>query len=188
MSCPRPLFLDRPRRRHEDGHASGDQDDNKGVATFDGLTPGRYSITAEFPGFELGLLRDIRINRGDNKHVVVLPLRGRAESVTVGPDGQAAAATRSNTDFGLSATKEQIDALSDDPAEMQRQILEIAGPDAVIRVDSFEGQQLPPKSQIKSIHVTRDQFAAETAGWGPCSGRDHATGRGTDPRRELLVS
>jgi hypothetical protein len=30
-------------------------------------------------------------------------------------------------------------------------------------VDSFEGQQLPPKSQIKSIHVTRDQFAAETA-------------------------
>ena len=37
----------------------------------------------------------------------------------------------------------------------------MAGPGAAIRVDSFEGQQLPPKSQIKSIHVTRDVFAAE---------------------------
>ena len=59
-------------------------------------------------------------------------------------------------------TQEQIQALSDDPTEMQRQIMELAGPDAILRVDSFEGQQLPPKSQIKSIHVTRDQFAAET--------------------------
>jgi hypothetical protein len=35
--------------------------------------------------------------------------------------------------------------------------------EAVVRVDSFEGQQLPPKAQIKSIHVVRDQFAAEAA-------------------------
>src|ERR687889_675908 len=64
--------------------------------------------------------------------------------------------------FGLNVTDEQIQALSDDPSELQRQLSDIAGPDAVFRVDSFEGQQLPPKSQIKSIHVTRDQFAAET--------------------------
>jgi hypothetical protein len=37
----------------------------------------------------------------------------------------------------------------------------MAGPDAVIRVDGFEGAPLPPKSQIKAIHITRDQFAAE---------------------------
>ena len=55
-----------------------------------------------------------------------------------------------------------MQALSDDPDEMTRQLNDIAGSDAIIRVDSFEGQQLPPKSQIKSIHVTRDQFAAET--------------------------
>ena len=44
---------------------------------------------------------------------------------------------------------------------MRRQLLEMAGGDALIRVDSFEGAALPPKSQIKSIHITRDQFAAE---------------------------
>lgn len=133
---------------------------DNGSATFEGLVPGRYSIGAEFPGFELGLLRDVKVNRGDNKHVVVLPLKGMSESVTVG--GKELAADRGSRAFGLNVTQEQIQALSDDPAEMQRQLSDIAGPDAIFRVDSFEGQQLPPKSQIKSIHVTRDQFAAET--------------------------
>ncbi len=131
-----------------------------GSATFEGLIPGRYSITAEFVGFDLGLLRDVRVNRGDNKHVVVLPLKNMTESVTVG--GEAQAASRVSRAFGLSLSDEQVQALSDDPAELQRQLSDIAGPDAIFRVDSFEGQQLPPKAQIKSIHVTRDQFAAET--------------------------
>jgi hypothetical protein len=131
-----------------------------GAVTFEGLVLGRYSITAEFSGFDMGLLRDVRVNRGDNKHIVVLPLKNMTESVTVG--GESQAANRASRAFGLNLTDEQVQALSDDPAELQRQLSDIAGPDAVFRVDSFEGQQLPPKAQIKSIHVTRDQFAAET--------------------------
>ena len=50
----------------------------------------------------------------------------------------------------------------DDADSSSAGLSDIAGPDAIFRVDSFEGQQLPPKAQIKSIHVTRDQFAAET--------------------------
>jgi hypothetical protein len=133
--------------------------DQKGVATFDGLLLGRYGVRAEFPGFELGLLQDVRLNRGDNKHVVVLPLKGFSESVSVQQDRQEAASSRPS--LGSAMTREQLDALSDDPDEMRRQLDELAGPDATIRVDSFEGQQLPPKSQIKSIHITRDQYAAE---------------------------
>ena len=136
---------------------------DKGIAIVENLPPGRYSIRAEFPGFDLGLLRDVRVRAGDNKHVVVLPLTRLEDSVTVGRDSQAAASDRRASDFGLALTKEQVDALSDDPAEMQRQIMELAGPDAIMRVDSFEGQQLPPKAQIKSIRVVRDQFAAEAS-------------------------
>jgi hypothetical protein len=133
---------------------------DKGIATVDGLVLGRYSVQAEFPGFQLGLLTDLRVKSGDNKHVVVLPLKKMEESVTVERDRQASAAER-NTTFGTALTREQIEALSDDPDEMARQLKDMAGPDAVIRVDSFEGQQLPPKAQIKAIHITRDQFAAE---------------------------
>jgi hypothetical protein len=133
---------------------------DKGTAVFEELAIGRYSVRAEFPGFKMGLLRDFRVNRGDNKHVVVLAIEGLAESVTVGAANQAA--DRASRAFGLNVTQEQIQALSDDPDEMARQIADISGPGAIVRIDSFEGQQLPPKSQIKSIHVTRDQFAAET--------------------------
>ena len=58
-------------------------------------------------------------------------------------------------------TREQIEALSDDPDELKRQLMDIAGPNAKILVDSFEGRDLPPKALIKSIRITRDQFAPE---------------------------
>ena len=44
-----------------------------GVATIDGLAPGRYIITAEFSGFETVILKDYRIRPGENKRGVVLP-------------------------------------------------------------------------------------------------------------------
>jgi hypothetical protein len=136
----------------------------KGIGIVEGVPPGRYSIRAEFPGFDLGLLRDIRVRAGaDSRHVVVLPLQKIEDTITVGRNVQEAAADRRSTEFGLKLSDDQIQALSDDPAELARQLAELAGPDAVIRIDSFEGQQLPPKAQIKSIHVTRDQFAAEAA-------------------------
>ena len=132
----------------------------KGMATFERLVAGRYSIQAEFTGFQMGLLRDVRVRSGDNRHVLVLPLEKFATEITVGRDPQAAASDRGTT-FGTALTREQVEALSDDPDEMRRQLADMAGPGAMIRVDSFEGQQLPPKAQIKSIHITRDMFAAE---------------------------
>ncbi len=134
-----------------------------GVAIIEGVAPGRYSIRASFPGFDLGLLRDVRLRAGDNRHVVVLPLLRLEDTVTVSQDTQAAAADRRRSEFGVQIADDLLQTLADDPLELARQIAELAGPDAIVRVDSFEGQSLPPKAQIKSIHVVRDQFAAETA-------------------------
>jgi hypothetical protein len=135
--------------------------DDKGLATLDGLTPGTYLIEAQFPGFETRAMKDIRLRSGDNKHVAILTIQNLQDEITVGRDKQATAADPKST-FGTALTREQIEALSDDPDEMKRQIMDMAGPDAVLRIDSFEGGQLPPKAQIKSIHITRDQYAAES--------------------------
>ncbi|HKT80889.1 MAG TPA: TonB-dependent receptor, partial [Vicinamibacterales bacterium] len=132
----------------------------QGVATVAGLAPGRYSIRAEFQGLETTTIPDVRLRAGDNRLTMVMALPKLQDSVSVAVDQQTNAADRRQT-FGTALTREQIDALSDDPDEMRRQLQEIAGMDAVIRVDSFEGAALPPKAQIKSIHVTRDAFAAE---------------------------
>jgi hypothetical protein len=132
-----------------------------GIATIAGLVPGRYNVQAEFPGFDTGTLKDVRVRAGDNRHVVVLAIQKLQEQVDVGQDAQSGAADRRGSSFGTTLTREMMDALSDDPDEMQRQLQEMAGPGAVLRIDSFEGGQLPAKSQIKAIHITRDQFAAE---------------------------
>lgn len=131
-----------------------------GVATLAGLPPGRYTIQAEYAGFETRLLKDVPLRAGDNKHVAVLAIEGLQDSVTVSRDAREAASDRRST-FGTAMTREQIEALSDDPDEMAQQLQDIAGGNAVIRVDSFEGGRLPPKSMIKAIHITRDAFAAE---------------------------
>ena len=133
---------------------------DKGAATLTSLVPGVYTIEVEFPGFEKRIMKEIRLRAGENKHVAILTIQGLIDSITVGRDKQAAAADPKST-FGTTLTREQIEALSDDPDEMKRQIMDMA-PDAVLRIDSFEGGQLPPKAQIKSIHITRDQFAAES--------------------------
>jgi hypothetical protein len=91
----------------------------------------------------------------------VLVIERHQEAVSVGQDAQSGASDRRSGAFGTALTREQLDALSDDPNEMQRQLQEMAGPGAVLRIDSFEGGTLPPKAQIKAIHITRDQFAAE---------------------------
>jgi hypothetical protein len=132
-----------------------------GVATIAALTPGRYLVTAEFPGFEPGVLKDVRVRAGDNRQQIVLAIQGLTDSVTVSRDQQESAADRRGGSFGTALTREQVDALSDDPTEMAQQLQEMAGGNSVIRVDSFEGGQLPSKAMIKSIHVTRDAFAAE---------------------------
>jgi hypothetical protein len=133
----------------------------QGVATIEKMTPGRYSVQAEFSGFETRLIPEVRVRAGNNKQVVMLPVESHKETVTVGQDKQTAAADPRGTSFGTQLTREQLANLSDDPETLRQQLIDMAGPGAVIRVDSFEGGALPNKSQIRSIRISRDQFAAE---------------------------
>src|SRR5262249_28404078 len=81
-------------------------------------------------------------------------------------DGRERALDARSNAFASVLTRDQIDALPDDPDEMEGALKEMAGPGAVIRVDGFRGGKLPPKSQIRGIRFRRDSFAAENhGGW-----------------------
>jgi TonB dependent receptor len=59
-----------------------------------------------------------------------------------------------------------LDALSDDPDEMESELQALAGPAAgpnggEIYIDGFTGGQLPPKSSIREIRVNQNPFSAE---------------------------
>ncbi|MEO7275633.1 MAG: TonB-dependent receptor [Vicinamibacterales bacterium] len=133
----------------------------EGVAIMERLLPGRYRVQAEFPGFDTGILPEVRVRRGDNRHVLVLRLKNLEDSITVAQNAQAAASDPRGNAFKTVLTPQEIANLSDDPLEMAQQLQDLAGGNATIRVDSFAGAPLPPKALIKSIHIVRDAFAAE---------------------------
>ncbi len=131
-----------------------------GVAIVPALKPGRYVIKAEFSGFDAGALDDVRLRAGDNKQQIELALTAFTDTVEVGQDPQAAAADPNNT-LATTLTDEEIEALSDDPNELMRQLVEMTGGAARVRVDGFNGGSLPSRDVIRSIRIVRDTFPAE---------------------------
>jgi hypothetical protein len=140
--------------------------DQRGEAVFRGLAPGRFTVRGEFPGFEARVIEDLRLRRGVTRRELRLPIARHAEELQVGQDSRDRALDPRGDAFSSVLSRDQIDALPDDPDEMQAALEEIAGPGAVIRVDGFRGGKLPPKSQIRGIRFRRDTFAAENHGGG----------------------
>lgn len=138
----------------------------RGVATFRDLPHGRYIVAASFPGFETQTVTDVRLRGGETHRVVTLPIQKLDENVSVARDPETAASDPKSDRFGNVLSRDQIDALPDDPDEMEARLNAMAGPGATIRVDGFRGGKLPPKSQIRSIRFSSGMFAAENHGAG----------------------
>ena len=140
--------------------------DSQGVAVVADLVPGRYTIEAVFPGFDTATVAEHRVRGAESRREVTLAIKKVDESVSVGRDPATSASDPRSDRFGTVLTKEQIDALPDDPDEMEKVLQEMAGPGGTIRVDGFRGGKLPPKSQIRSIRFASGMFAAENHGGG----------------------
>ena len=82
---------------------------------------------------------------------------GEHQGVSLSPDENSSAIVLKDRD---------LDALSDDPDELQNQLQALAGPAAgpnggQIYIDGFTGGQLPPKSSIREIRINQNPFSAE---------------------------
>ncbi len=136
-----------------------------GLATFESLVLGRYTVQASFDGFQTITVKDVRVRAGENKQKITLPLKNVDETLTVGRDKQSAALDPLGSSFSTVLTREQIAALPDDPDEMEAALKAMSPPGATMRIDGFSGGKLPPKSQIRSIRLPRmDQMAAQNHG------------------------
>jgi hypothetical protein len=133
---------------------------DSGVATLAALRPGRYTIRAGFAGFDAGELTNVRLRAGDNKQQLELALTGFDETVEVGVDPQSAAADPNGT-LATQLTADEIEALPDDPDALIRQLVEMAGGNARVRIDGFNNGTLPSRDVIRSIRIIRDTFPAE---------------------------
>ncbi|HEY1804623.1 MAG TPA: carboxypeptidase regulatory-like domain-containing protein [Terracidiphilus sp.] len=131
------------------------------------LAPGSYSVSVTAVGFAPLTIPDVALTAGQSKSLN-LPLaiafekqevqvQGETQSVGLAPDQNASATVIKGSD---------LDALSDDPTELQNELQALAGPAAgpnggQIYIDGFEGGQIPPKSDILQIRVNQNPFSSE---------------------------
>jgi hypothetical protein len=130
--------------------------DESGVASFPNLMPGAYQITVDAEGFQ-SFTGPFTIRRGANTAIATLTVAFR-EQVEV---TEISAEARRDNGFTTRLTKEDIDALSDDPDEMAEQLKQMAGPGAQLFIDGFRGGRLPPKDQIQQIRFNTNSYSAE---------------------------
>ena len=138
-----------------------------GAYAIHGLAPGTYSVTAAANGFAAFSVPGIVVAAGQMKTVNAslqiqmqqqqLEVQSEANTVNTSPESNANAIVMKGTD---------LNALSDDPDEMQNELAALAGPAAgpnggQIYIDGFTGGQLPPKSSIREIRVNQNPFSAE---------------------------
>jgi hypothetical protein len=131
------------------------------------VAPGAYTLVVSMPGFStysvlnLKVLAvgaqtlDVKMQVGQENTVVNVD--ADAIQLSVDADSNASAQVLSGKD---------LEALSDDPDELQSELQALAGPSAgpnggQIYVDGFTGGQLPPKSSIREIRINQNPFSAQ---------------------------
>jgi hypothetical protein len=152
----------------DDGKTLQAQTGADGVYTFRGVAPGTYSVSAATKGMEQAagvavLVNTAQIARGD----LTMKLAEVKQEVTVTEEN--------TTQLGLQPTQNadalvfkgaDLEALPDDPDDLQQDLQALAGPSAgpnggEIFIDGFSSGRLPPKESIREIRINQNPFAAE---------------------------
>jgi hypothetical protein len=132
-----------------------------------GLAPGKYKVQAFAKGFAVFENDNVQVAAGQAQTVnVPLLIETEQQQVTVtGESAQIDVAPENNAGAIVISGKE-LDALSDDPDELQNDLQALAGPSAgpnggQMYIDGFTAGQLPPKSSIREIRINSNPFSTE---------------------------
>lgn len=143
--------------------------DQLGGYQIQSLPAGSYSISATAKGFANFSRSNVALGPGQSQTLdVTLQVKAQEEKVNVnGEEGQPQLDVSSDSNAGALIIKgKDLEALSDDPDELQSELQALAGPSAgpnggQIYIDGFTGGQLPPKSAIREIRINQNPFSAQ---------------------------
>src|SRR5216683_4257407 len=152
--------------KNDAGQTFSAKSDGIGSYTVKDLPAGKYNMAVTEKGFA-PYAQDIQVTAGaDQKINITLEIQVKQENIDVGSE---AATVNVNPDSNASSvviSGKDLEALSDDPDELQSELQALAGPSAgpnggQIYIDGFTGGQLPPKSAIREIRVNQNPFSAQ---------------------------
>lgn len=138
-----------------------------GVYELRDLAPGAYTVEVSATGFAPYKKEGVQITAGQTQQLnITLELQSEQEQVTVSGEALSLDTTASANASAVVLTEKELEALPDDPDELQQDLEALAGPSAgpnggQMYIDGFTAGQLPPKSSIREIRVNQNPFAAE---------------------------
>ena len=149
------------------GPSRSTKTDSHGSYEFGELAPGRYILTAHAKGFADFTRSDVDVVAGQARQIdIALEISVEKEKVDVEEESSQVQVNPSNNASALVLKGSDLDALPDDPDELQQDLMALAGPSAgpnggQIYIDGFTGGQLPPKESIREIRINQNPFSAE---------------------------
>lgn len=141
--------------------------DQAGGFEIPALTPGTYNVAAAAKGFAPFSKPGVELAAGQKQTLnVALQVQVQEEKVNVESEGTQLDVGAASNASSLIIKGKDLDALSDDPDELQNELQALAGPAAgpnggQIYIDGFTGGQLPPKSAIREIRINQNPFSAQ---------------------------
>jgi hypothetical protein len=141
--------------------------DEKGFYSFEGIKPGAYRVRASAPQMTLEKAVQLDLKPGVTKLDLKLDIAHVEEHVNVeSASTPAVTIDATNNASALVLRGDALDALSDDPEDLQADLQALAGPSAgpgggAIYVDGFSGGELPPKESIREIRINQNPFSPE---------------------------
>ncbi len=131
-----------------------------------GLAAGRYTVHAQTAGFA-PFDSTVVLVPGQSKTLnIALQIQTEQQQVQVDAESAAVDTSPDQNANAIVLKGKELDALSDDPDELESQLQALAGPAAgpsggEVYIDGFTGGQIPPKSSIREIRVNQNPFSAE---------------------------
>jgi hypothetical protein len=137
-----------------------------GVFEVKGLAPGKYGVNVSAKGFAPFEVLDYDINAAPQRLDVTLSIEVQEQKVIVESASPTVDVSPDSNVGAIVMTEKDLQALSDDPDELQNDLEALAGPSAgpnggQIYIDGFTAGQLPPKSAIREIRINQNPFSSE---------------------------
>jgi Carboxypeptidase regulatory-like domain/TonB dependent receptor len=138
-----------------------------GLYEVKGLAAGTYKVQVIAKGFAVFENDSVAVAEGQiQKLDATLLIETQQEKVVVTDEGATIDVAPENNAGSIVISGKELDALSDDPDELQNDLQALAGPSAgpnggQMYIDGFTAGQLPPKSSIREIRINQNPFSTE---------------------------
>jgi hypothetical protein len=149
------------------GAALNSTTNRDGIFEVQGLAPGKYGVRVLAQGFATFEAQSVEVAAGPaTKLNVPLKIEEQEQKVEVTDSSTKVDVSPENNASTVVLKGKDLEALSDDPDELQSELQALAGPSAgpnggQIYIDGFTAGQLPPKASIREIRINQNPFSAE---------------------------